>query len=143
MALNSAVGRAMAVQVKRARRDQTPQDVIDDLRVELAQVKRERDIALAEVERLNAENDTLAVKAHRARKVTSNGDTATGKFHGGVEYVNQIEAAALLKVEQYQISRWVAAKKFEMMTVPGIKKQQIVRSSLVKPARGTPGRKKK
>lgn len=142
MALNASVGRAMAVQVKRTRRDQTPQDIIDELRAMLTKAERERDIALAEVQRLNTENDKLALKAQRARKTSADG-SATGKFHDGIEYVNQTEAATILKVEQYQISRWVTARKFEMLAVPGLKKKQIVRSSLVKPERGTPGRKKK
>ena len=141
-AFPAAAGRAMAVQVKRTRRDQTPQDIIDELRVKLAQVERERDNALAEVKRLNVENDQLALKAHRARKSSAEG-SATGKFHDGVEYVNQKEAAELLNVPQFKMSRWVKAKKFEMIAVPGLKVKQIVRSSLYKPEPGKAGRKKK
>lgn len=138
----AAAGRAMAVQVNRTRRDPTLQDIIDELRVKLSQAERERDAALAEVKRLNAENDRLALKAHRTRK-SSAGDSATGKFHDGVEYVNQSEAAAILNVPQFKMSRWVKAGKFEMIAVPGLKIKQIVRASLYKPAPGKAGRKKK
>lgn len=140
-ALPAAVGKAMAVQVKRTRRDQTPQDMIDELRVKLAKAERERDVAVAEVKRLNDENDKLALKAHRARKPSADG-SATGKFHDGIEYVNQTEAAALLNVPQFKMSRWVKAGKFEMIAVPGLKIKQIVRASLYKPEPGKAGRKK-
>lgn len=141
-AFPAAVGRAMAVQVDRTRREPTQQDIINDLRVMLAQAERERDNALAEVKRLEAENDKLAIKAHRARKTSADG-SATGKFHDGIEYVNQTEAAAILKVNQYAVSRWVKAGKFETLTVPGLKIRQIVRASLDKPEPGKAGRKKK
>src|SRR5687768_7333600 len=91
--LNSSVGRAMAVQVKRTRRDQTPQDIIAELRVKLAQAERERDNALAEVERLNVENDKLALKAHRARKTSTDADTDAVLTINGRQVVNQVEAA--------------------------------------------------
>lgn len=133
---------AMKVQAKRTQHEPTLLERYDELRVRLTQVEGERDNALAEVQRLNAENDSLNLKAHRARKVDT-GAAVTGQFHDGVEYVNQVQAAAILKVGQYAISRWVKAGKFEMIAVPGHKKPQIVRSSLVKPERGQPGRKKK
>ena len=142
----AAVGRAMATQVKRTRRDQTPQDIIDELRAMLTKVERERDAALAEVKRLNTENDDLHRKAYRAgrdRKVATADGSATGKFHDGIEYINQSEAAEILNVPQFKISRWVKAKKFEMIAVPGLKVKQIVRSSLYKPEPGKAGRKKK
>lgn len=132
MVLSSSVGKAMAVQVNRTRREPTLQDIIDELRVKLAQAERERDTAQAEVKRLNEENDQLALKAHRARKTSADGSTS-GKFHDGVEYVNQTEAAAILNVPQFKMSRWVKANKFEMIAVPGFKIKQIVRASLYKP----------
>lgn len=147
-AFPAAVGKAMAVQVNRTRHEPTLQDKYEALLVELAQVERERDTAQAEVKRLNEENDILAVKAHRARKPTAdasaNGsESTTIKIHEGVEYVNQSEAATILNVGQYAISRWVKAGKFQMIAVPGYKRLQIVRSSLHKPAPGKAGRKKK
>lgn len=140
--LPAAAYNAMAKQKRRTQQPRTLQDDIDELRVELAAVERERDNALAEVKRLNAENDTLALKAHRARKSSADG-SATGKFHNGIEYVNQSEAAGLLNVPQFKISRWVKAGKFEMIAVPGLKIKQIVRATLTKPEPGKPGRKKK
>lgn len=140
--LPDATYKAMAKQKRRTQQPRTLQDEIDELRVKLAAAERERDDALAEVERLNTENDTLNLKAHRARKVNAD-PSVTGQFHDGIEYVNQVQAAVILKVGQYAISRWVKAKKFEMIAVPDHKKLQIVRSSLVKPERGKPGRKKK
>lgn len=138
---------AMKVQAKRTHHEPTLQEQYDELRVKLAVAERERDNALAEVKRLNAENDSLNLKAHRAHKVnadlTDGVGHVTGQFHDGIEYVNQVQAAAILKVGQYAISRWVKARKFEMIAVPDHKKLQIVRSSLVKPERGQPGRKKK
>lgn len=143
MALNAAVGKAMAVQVNRTRRDQTHQDIIDELRVKLAQAERERDIALVEVKRLNDENDKLAVKAHRARKSSSTGDADAVLTINGRQVVTQVEAAKRLKVEQYQVSRWVKVKKLETLTVPGRKKPMIPVDCLTKPEPGKPGRKKK
>jgi hypothetical protein len=143
VALNSAVGRAMAVQVKRTRRDQTPQDIIAELRVKLAQAERERDNALTEVERLNAENDTLALKAHRARKTSSAADSDAVLTINGRQVVNQVEAAKRLNVPQWKISRWMNAGKFEKVAVPGRKKPMIAVDSLTKPEPGKPGRKKK
>lgn len=133
---------AMAKQVKRTRRDQTPQDIIDDLRVKLAKAERERDNALAEVKRLNDENDKLALKAHRTRKASANGSTGRLSIDGR-EVVNQVEAAEILKVPQWKISRWVAAGKFEKVAVPGKRKPLLFADSLTKPEPGKPGRKKK
>lgn len=133
---------AMAKQKRRTQQPRTLQDDIDELRVRLAQAEHERDNALAEVERLNKENDNLHRQAHHARKA-SVGGSANGKFHDGVEYVNQSEAAAILNVPQYKLSRWVKANKFEMVAVPGLKIKQIVRASLYKPEPGKAGRKKK
>lgn len=141
----AAVGRAMTVQVNRTRREPTLQEINDDLRVQLAAAQRELKAAQNEIKRLNAENDKLAVRAHRVKK-TDSGALITGQFHKGIEYVNQVEACAILGMpakEQYRISRWIKAGKFEMMSVPGLKKKQIVRASLHKPERGQPGRKKK
>lgn len=137
--LPAAVYGAMAKQVKRTRRDQTPQEIIDDLQVKLAQVERERDNALEEVKRLNEENDKLALKAHRTRK--TNGSTGRLSIDGR-EVVNQVEAAEILKVPQWKISRWVAAGKFEKVAVPGRKKPMLFADSLTKPEPGKPGRKK-
>lgn len=142
MALDPAAYKAMAVQARRTQHEPTLQERYDELRVKLAKAERELAAATQRVAELEVENDALALKAHRARKVNTGG-SITGQFHDGVEYVNQVQAAAILKVGQYAISRWIKAGKFQTMTVPGHKKTQIVRSSLVKPERGKPGRKKK
>lgn len=139
--LPAAAYDAMAKQKRRAQQPRTLQDDIDDLRAMLTKAERERDNALAEVKRLNAENDQLALKAHRARKTSADGSSE--QSHDGIAYVNQAQAAAILDVGQYAISRWVKAGKFQMIAVPGAKRLQIVTSSLYKPERGTPGRKKK
>lgn len=140
--LTPAVGRAMVTQAKRNQRVQTPEEIIADLRVELAAAQRELKVSKEENKRLNAENDALALKAHRGSKVNVTKATS-GKFHEGVAYVNQIEAAAILRVDQAQISRWVKAKKFTMISVPKYKKPQIVLASLRKPEPEKRGRKKK
>lgn len=142
MALDPAAYKAMAVQARRTQQPRTLQDDIDELRVKLAKAERELAAATQHVAALETENDALALKAHRARKVNAD-PSVTGQFHDGIEYVNQVQAAAILKVKQYAVSRWIKAGKIQTMTVPGHKKPQIVRSSLVKPERGKPGRKKK
>jgi hypothetical protein len=142
-AFPAAVGKAMAVQVKRTRRDQTPQGIIDELRVKLAQAERERDAALEQIKRLDAENDKLALKAHRARKTSSTADTDAVLTINGRQVVNQVEAAKRLNVPQWKISRWMNAGKFEKVAVPGRKKPMIAVDSLTKPEPGKPGRKKK
>lgn len=134
---------AMAKQKRRTQKPRTLQDEIDDLRVKLARAERELANEKKRVKELETENDTLALKAHHAKKVASADGSTTGKFHDGIEYVNQKDAALILGVRQDQISKWVAAKKFEMIAVPGIKKLQLVRTSVVKPVPGKPGRKKK
>lgn len=142
--LNSAVGKAMADQSKRLQRPRTLQDTIDDLRVKLAKAERELVNALAEIKRLNKENDDLHIKAHRAGKKTSTTADADAILTiNGRQVVTQVEAAKRLKVEQYQISRWVKAKKLETLSVPGRKKPMIPVDALTKPEPGKPGRKKK
>lgn len=141
--LPAAVYDAMAKQSKRLQQEPTLQQKYDELRVKLTQAERERDNALAEVERLNAENDKLALKAHRARKTSSAADTDAVLTINGRQVVNQVEAAKRLNVEQYCISRWVKAGKFELVKVPGRKKPMIAVDSLTKPEPGKPGRKKK
>src|SRR5436853_2727438 len=91
----AAVGRAMVTQAKRLHREPTPQEIIDDLRVQLAAAQRDLAAAHLEIKRLNAENDTLAVRAHRVKKTIS-GAPITGQFHNGIEYVNQVEACVIL-----------------------------------------------
>lgn len=140
--LPAAAYKAMAVQATRLHREPTPAEIIDDLRVQLAQAVRDLAAANEEITRLNAENDKLALRAHRAKKV--NADTAdSGTFINNRRVVNQVEAAELLRVEQYQISRWLKAGKFEKVIVPGRKKPMIYADSLHKPERGQPGRKRK
>lgn len=140
--LPAAAYSAMAVQAKRLHREPTPQEIIDDLRVQLAQVQGELKAAQEEIKRLNTENDKLVVRAHRAKKV--NAEAAdSGTFVNGRRVVNQVEAAEQLRVEQYQISRWLKAGKFQKVIVPGRKKPMIYADSLHKPERGQSGRKRK
>ncbi len=141
--LTTNVGRAMVTQAKRLHREPTPAEIIADLRVQLAEAQRELAAAHLEIKRLNVENDTLAVRAHRAGKVNTASEANAGTFVNGRKVVNQVEAAELLKVKQYQVSRWLKAGKFEKVAVQGHKKPMIYADSLHKPERGQPGRKKK
>lgn len=138
--LPSAAYKAMAVQKARTQQPTTDADVIRDLRLKLAIAERERDAALAEVTRLNAENDTLTLRTHRSK--TNAGDAGSGTFVDGRRVVNQVEAARLLDVPQYKISRWLKARKFEKARVPGRKLPGIFADSLHKPEPGKAGRKK-
>ncbi|MEO8608928.1 MAG: hypothetical protein ABI690_13640 [Chloroflexota bacterium] len=138
--INPAVGRAMADQVKRTRREPTDAERLHEALVENARLIRELALAHVEIKRLNAENDKLAVRAHRAPKTNAGG---AGTFINGRKVVNQVEAAKHLGVKQYQISRWLKAGKFEKVEVPGHKLPSIYADSLHKPERGQPGRKKK
>lgn len=138
--LPAAVGRAMAVQVNRTRRVATDADTIADLRVQLDQMRRERDAALAEIERLNGLIEKQQASVVHSPTVNK---ADAGTFVNGRLVVNQVEAAQRLNVKQYQISRWLKAGKFEKATVPGHKLPGIYADSLHKPERGQPGRKKK
>lgn len=138
--LPEAAYKAMAVQAKRLHRDLAPAETIADLRVQLAEAQRDLAAANLEIQRLNAENDKLALKAHRSPKVNA---ADSGTFINGREVVNQVEAAKRLKVKQYQVSRWLKAGKFEKTDVAGHKKPMIYADTLHKPEHGQPGRKKK
>lgn len=138
--LPAAAYNAMAVQAARNRRAQTPDEVIADLRVQLAQAQRDLVAAQQEIKRLNAENELLRCSVIHSPAANA-GDAGT--FVNGRRVVNQVEAAKQLNVKQYQISRWLKAGKFQTVRVPGHKKPLIYADSLHKPERGQPGRKKK
>jgi hypothetical protein len=143
MSMINSITRAMAVQVERSSRTHrtpTDADIIADLCVKLEVAQRDLAAAHLEIERLATENERL-----RASVIHGPGVNAAkeGLFVNGRLVVNQIEAAEILGVKQFKISRWVKAGKFQTVAVPGRKIPMLYADSLHKPERGKPGRKKK
>ncbi len=139
--VSAAVGSAMAKQLTRVNHPQTDAEKLRDAQVQITRLERELAAALEENQRLNAENDRLAIRAGRAGKGINT--VADGTFVNGRLVINQVEAAKRLNVPQYMISRWVKDRKIKTTPVPGRKKPGIFADELVKPPRGKPGRKKK
>ena len=134
--INPAVGAAMSAQVDRVNGSPTLEAINDLLRqenrrLETLLLKRDEQIAYWQ----------SIANGQRVTPVATPA-TITGHFQDGIEYVSQKEAALILHVRAYQISRWVAAGKFELLSVPHRRRKQIVRSSLYMPAPSQPGRKK-
>lgn len=138
--LPAAAGRAMAVRAKQRQRPQTPDEIIAGLRVQLAIVEHERDVLKEEIDRLNKENDALALKAHRAAKTNGSGQ---GTYVNGRKMLTQKEAAKILRVDQAQISRWVKSDRIKTEQVPGRVHKMIPADTLRKPDPGKRGRKSK
>ena len=122
-------------------------DVVEALREQLRLVQhqknmleRELNAAREEIARLNAENDALALTAGRRRPSSENGGNYV--THDGRTLVTQAQAADLLKVEQYTVSRWAAAGHFTLVNVPWRTKPMIDLSSVHPKEAKKRGRKK-
>ena len=88
------------------------------LALEKAQLERELTAARQRIADLEAQADTLAARAAAHRAFTRNSERMNSALlFDGRPVVNQTEAARLLNVKQYQISRWVAAGHFQTVIV--------------------------
>src|SRR5689334_12088858 len=105
---------AMVVQAKRLHREPTPQEVLADRRVQLTKAQNDLVAAQDEINRLNSVIETQQASVVHSATVNA---ADSGLFINGRKVVNQVDAAKLLGVKQYQISRWLKAGKFEKVAV--------------------------
>lgn len=143
LASTRRTGSALKKALTRQADKQSEQEILQEkLRVALHQrdsFQRQLEAAQQEIDRLNAENDLLAAAVGlRAPSSTNGGSYVTWN---GKTLVTQVQAAELLRVKVYTVSRWAAAGNFIMVDVPWRSKPLIDLSSVRRPQEGKRGRK--
>lgn len=102
----------------------------DSHEAEVERLEKLLEVAREKIARLEAK---IALLEHDAG--ADIGSDRRGELYRDRRIVTQAEAAEILHVAPYTISRWVQAGHFEMTHVPGRKRPMIYADSLHKPAR--------
>lgn len=126
---NHAIAKRMAEKA----RTRTPEEIIRDLEIQVEQLRRDLEASQRKVAELESECDRWAMKAGTIRQNTRAQD-------GKPRLVSQRQAAAILGVNQSQISRW--KDYFQHEFVEGQRYPLIVAASLHIPPGKSRGRKR-